>query len=215
MHILGVDGLDRASATGGASRKDKRTYAHHAQSGPRHDDNSIDLIEWMQHRPVPASRLAFACLSNALPISSDGAAESAVRFYTNAPAAALAASSACSPEPTCSPRPSAKGQLQQIRFKPNEMKTSMRPLPETNKQLGASGLVEVRDSAVGTDELSEHRKRFSQKKYTLKDWDTDDAHPLANRERLAASIESRERCRNFALASYLHGSFRRTRIMQF
>ena len=93
----------------------------------------------------------------------------------------------------CSTRPSAERQLQQIGFQPDEMKTSMRPLSETNKQLGASSLVEVRDSAIGTDELSEHRKRLSQQECTMKDRDTDDTHPLADRERLSAPIQSRER----------------------
>ena len=79
-----------------------------------------------------------------------------------------------------------------IWFKPDEMKTSVWPLPETNKQLGASGLVEVRDTAVGTDELSKYWKRLSQQ-CALKDRYTDDTHPLANRERLPAPIQSRER----------------------
>jgi len=90
------------------------------------------------------------------------------------------------------------------------MKPSMRPVPETNKQLGASSLVEVRDTAVGSDELSEHRKRLSQQECATKNRNADDPHPLADRERLPAPIQSRKRCRGFALSSCLHGRFRRT-----
>jgi hypothetical protein len=118
--------------------------------------------------------------SNALAISGEVAAELGFRCYTNVPAAGSAASSACSPEPTCSTRPTTKRQLQQIGFKPNEMKPSMRPLSETNRQLGASSLVKVRDPAVGADELSKYRKRLSQQECALKDRHTDDTHPLAN-----------------------------------
>jgi hypothetical protein len=68
------------------------------------------------------------------------------------------------------------------------METSIGSLSETNKQLGASGLVEIGDSAVGSHELSEHRERLPSKAFTLKYRHADHAHPLANRKRLPAPI---------------------------